>query len=302
MDHDQKKTMTVPELRQMLGLQKTDSYWLVHKQCFKTTVIGGQMRIDLESFEHWYANQIKYKKVNGPPPGEELKAYSYSVRDLAEELDISDSVIYDIINREGLETFKVDFWTRIRKDVFEEWYKNQNRYRTKADRARDAELEESSISMPEMARLLLVSRSVVYNILKGRDRDQFEFITVAEKRRITKESFERWYAGQEKYRKLHDRSPKEIAEIERNLQIERRPRLKVDESKSAFSLQETAVLLDVTYNEVRRMIQFKELEARKCGVKYLVPKDEIHWYLLQQSQEREEEKGEHDNGNNRSKK
>ena len=45
---DQKKTtMSVPEMRRMLGLRKTDSYWLVHKQCF----------------EHWYANQVKYKNL-----------------------------------------------------------------------------------------------------------------------------------------------------------------------------------------------------------------------------------------------
>ena len=31
---DKKKTtMSVPEMRRMLGLRKTDSYWLVHKQC-----------------------------------------------------------------------------------------------------------------------------------------------------------------------------------------------------------------------------------------------------------------------------
>lgn len=36
---DKKKTtMSVPEMRRILGLRKTDSYWLVHKQCFETVV------------------------------------------------------------------------------------------------------------------------------------------------------------------------------------------------------------------------------------------------------------------------
>ena len=65
---DKKKTtMSVPEMRRMLGLRKTDSYWLVHKQCFETVIVKGKMRIVIDSFEHWYANQVKYKKVDGPP-------------------------------------------------------------------------------------------------------------------------------------------------------------------------------------------------------------------------------------------
>ena len=82
------------------------------------------------------------------------------------------------------------------------------KYRTKADRDRDAEIEAASMTMPEMARLLLISRKEVYNILlTGRDKDQFDFIYIADRRRVTKESFERWYAGQSKYRKLCARSP-----------------------------------------------------------------------------------------------
>ena len=65
----QRSTMSVPEMRKLLGLKKTDSYWLVHKNLFKTQIIGGMMRIDLESFEKWYANQVKYKKVGGEEPG-----------------------------------------------------------------------------------------------------------------------------------------------------------------------------------------------------------------------------------------
>ena len=67
------------------------------------------------------------------------------------------------------------------------------------------------MTMPEMARLLLITRKEVYNILlTGRDKDQFEFVYIADRRRVTKDSFERWYAGQRKYRKLCDRSPEEI--------------------------------------------------------------------------------------------
>lgn len=70
-----KTTMSVTEMRKMLGLGKTDSYWLVHKNCFETIIVNGKMRIVIDSFEKWYANQIKHAKVDGPPPGEELRAY-----------------------------------------------------------------------------------------------------------------------------------------------------------------------------------------------------------------------------------
>lgn len=79
MDTKDKTTMSVMEMGQILGLKKTDAYWLVHKQCFETTLVQGVMRVNINSFEHWYANQIKRRKVDGSPPGMELRAYSYSI-------------------------------------------------------------------------------------------------------------------------------------------------------------------------------------------------------------------------------
>lgn len=45
-----KKTMSVPEMRRLLGLKKTDSYWLVHRNFFQTYIVNGQMRVDIASF------------------------------------------------------------------------------------------------------------------------------------------------------------------------------------------------------------------------------------------------------------
>ena len=97
MDEKKKTTMSVPEMRRMLGLGKTDSYWLVHRQCFETIIVAGKMRVVIDSFENWYANQIKYKKVDGSPPGTELRAYSYSVPELAELLGVSDDTLFFIV-------------------------------------------------------------------------------------------------------------------------------------------------------------------------------------------------------------
>ena len=82
-----KKTMSVPEMRKLLGLKKTEGYWLVHREFFKTEIIGGMMRVDIESFEKWYANQVKHKKVNGEEPGRELIKGSYSFQDAVRNME-----------------------------------------------------------------------------------------------------------------------------------------------------------------------------------------------------------------------
>lgn len=64
-----KKSMSVPEMRRLLGLGKTESYWLIKKRYFETIIIAGKMRVMVESFNEWYDNQLHYKKVNGDPPG-----------------------------------------------------------------------------------------------------------------------------------------------------------------------------------------------------------------------------------------
>ena len=65
--------MSVREMGDLLGIRKTDRYWLVHKNVFETRTICGKMWVNIESFEKWYANQVKYQKVTGEEPGVELK-------------------------------------------------------------------------------------------------------------------------------------------------------------------------------------------------------------------------------------
>ena len=65
-DHCQRKLKTsisVQEMRELLGLGKTTSYWLVNKGYFKTIIAAGKMRVMIDSFEEWYAGQNHYKIV-----------------------------------------------------------------------------------------------------------------------------------------------------------------------------------------------------------------------------------------------
>ena len=69
-----KTSISVPEMQRLLGMKKVEAYWLVKQGRFKVILVGGKMRIMLDSFEEWYGSQFRYKKVNGPEPGQLLPA------------------------------------------------------------------------------------------------------------------------------------------------------------------------------------------------------------------------------------
>ena len=59
-----KKSMSVTEMRKMLGIGKTDSYWLVKKGYFETVIIAGKMRVMVDSFEKWYDNHSTREELD----------------------------------------------------------------------------------------------------------------------------------------------------------------------------------------------------------------------------------------------
>ena len=61
--------------------------------------------------------------------------------------------------------------------------------------------KRSWMTVPEMAQLLGTTRSSVYTILDNPKYSLFfEFIVIAEKKRITKESFQKFLEGQDRYK------------------------------------------------------------------------------------------------------
>ena len=83
----------------------------------------------------------------------------------ADLLGVDEYLVYDLLKKNQMEAVIVDYWKRIPKESFQNWYKSQSRYRTKEDREKDALLEDATITMPEMAQLLGTTRSAVYTIL-----------------------------------------------------------------------------------------------------------------------------------------
>lgn len=187
--NEERKTMTVSQMRKMLGLKKTESYWLVHRNFFKTDIINGQMMIDMESFEKWYANQVKHRKVDGPEPGAELTRMSYSFSEVAKMLGVSGAVVYEIWDKNNLETFTVDYVKRIPKDVFEKWYAGQTRYRKRRHGSHLGAKRSSYISREEAAVMAGVEPATVS---RWAGEGYFRFTKTDKILRIKKDSFESW--------------------------------------------------------------------------------------------------------------
>ena len=206
--------MSVREMGDLLGIRKTDRYWLVHKNVFETRTIQGKMWVNTESFEKWYANQVKYRKITGEEPGAELKEWSLSPRDIAQLLEIPESRVYELIKEKHWETVSVDYWTRIRKDSFEKWYQSQKHYRVSEDRENDQALEDATLTFPQAAAILGLRREQFYMILKdSRYAHFFEFAEIAGRRRVTKASFGRFLAGQDRYCMVESQDPDKAAVI-----------------------------------------------------------------------------------------
>ena len=60
------------------------------------------------------------------------------------------------------------------------------------------------------------------------------------------------------------------------------PRLEVDPDKPSYNVRETAVLMDITPDEVRRLIREGKLAAKKYGASYIIRRENISWWLKQQ--------------------
>lgn len=290
----EKKWMSVTEMGNLLGLKKTDRYWLVHKNYFECREIAGKMRINIASFEKWYANQIKYHKVTGEEPGLELKEWSYSVPEIAELLDLNDGSVYDLIKTNNIEVVIVDYWKRVPKKAFQEWYDNQSRYRTREDKKRDAEIEAATITMPEMARLLGITRSQVYAILKNpKYSGFFDSIVIAEKKRITKESFQKFLDGQEKYQLDPSNDYEELA-MEQNVALANFQRKKLTKTGvrgkngnlGYLTFDEAAFLAKVSRGMIYRWSEDGMFSVIKVGSRVRIKRNEFEDWMEKRNMER----------------
>ena len=255
-----RRTMSVPEMRKLLGLKKTESYWLVHRKFFKTEIIGGTMRIDLESFEKWYDNQVKYKKAGGEKPGKELREKSYSFKEAANILGIHDCDLYDIWKNEKLEYITVDFVRRIPVDIFEKWYADQDVYRKVTHIPTAEELENDYICLQDASDLLGISREKLAKIASSEEIGRLLDSTICNNKRwITRKSFQLFLNAQNVYYIMNDGDKQEESQL-----LQENETLSL-EIKEYISRQDAAELAGVSVSTVTKWMQSGEFQCVGAG-------------------------------------
>lgn len=127
LNYQKKQTMTVRDMSRILGLGKTAAYRLIGQDHFKKFLVFGKIRIDVESFEDWYAGQFHYKKVNGEKPG---MKYGDTIPPIAmaKVLGIPKSTANDLMNNGLVDFIRVDGKRRVIRESFEAWYASQSKY------------------------------------------------------------------------------------------------------------------------------------------------------------------------------
>ena len=185
-------TMSVPAMRQMLGLKKTASYWLIKKQWFDVLTIHGEMRVVISSFETGYANQPHNRKVNGPPPGEELRKKSYSVKDISNLLGIGIDTVYDLIHREKIpySVYQYGQW-RVDAAVFQFWYNSQCTYHLVTAEHPNELHKANLMKLTEFGRLLGLERDETYKLVRQL-KYVLEIVSISRQLYVTMSSYQRW--------------------------------------------------------------------------------------------------------------
>lgn len=196
-----KTSISIPDLQKMLGLKKGAAYYLVRQGYFETVMVGGKIRVKLDSFEAWYDSQFHYRKVDGPAPGLAY-AWTLSAKEVAQALGIrSSSTLADLLKRGQFSVVWVNGHPRISRESFEKWYDNQLVYHM-VDGPAPGRYCAGTVAATEIAALLGVHRNTVYDLLK---KGAFKARKHNGRTRVEIKSFEQWYKNQNHYRKITER-------------------------------------------------------------------------------------------------
>ena len=159
-------------------------------------------------------------------------------------------------------------------------------YETKAEakrRKKDALLEDATITMPEMAQLLGTTRSAVYTILDNPKYSHFfEFIVIAEKKRITKESFRKFLEGQDRYKLDPSNDYEELAQ-EQNIALANFRRKKLSQTGirgsngniKYLTFDEASYLAKVSRSMINKWADKGKFTVIKVGSRVRIRRDEF---------------------------
>ena len=146
-----------------------------------------------------------------------------------------------------------------------------------------------------MARLLDVPRRSVYSILNSRrGREILDVIVIADRKRVTRESFDRWYAGQAEYLKPEDRilhpdaKDRHYSDCLKGKNVKHRKKKKkvtievTSANPDYLTLHEAAALAEVDIRTVQKWLRNGKFPMLKISAKITrIPKDPFINYLGQ---------------------
>ena len=130
---------------------------------------------------------------------------SMSVPEMGKMLGLGKVESYWLVKKNYFKTIQVAGRMRVMLDSFEDWYAGQFHYE-KVNGERPGKKYGKTLSPLTVAKVLGIPRSTANDLMND---GIVEFIWVDGKRRIKRESFDKWYASQSKYTKV-----KEIEEVE----------------------------------------------------------------------------------------
>ena len=146
------------------------------------------------------------------------------------------------------------------------------------------------MSLPDMAKLLDVPRNIVYGILNSRaGKEKLEVVIVAERKRVTLDSFDRWYCSQSEYLKPEDQPegvPRPRPSYEETLAKEKVVSSKVErevrhsDNPDFLTVDEAAIMAGTSVDRVYKWIRadrFRVLRVSRNVTR--IPRDEFEAFL-----------------------
>ena len=150
------------------------------------------------------------------------------------------------------------------------------------------------MTVPEMAQLLGTTRSSVYAILDNPKYSHFfEFIVIAEKKRITKESFQKFLEGQDRY-KLDPLNDYEELAQEQNIALANFRRKKLSQTGirgsngniKYLTFDEASYLAKVSRSMINKWADKGKFTVIKVGSRVRIRRDEFEDWMEQRDLER----------------
>lgn len=248
------KTISVTDMGSMLGLKKTESYYLIHQNYFTTHVIAGKYRVDVDSFEDWYSKQYHYKKVNGDPPGQALRK-TLSPQEIADTLECPIDTVYSIIKRGEFITEKIDGKIRVDEEGFNEWYW---KYIEKTINKTSDYNNLPYYTPNSIAKMLGISISTSYYLLEKSD---IKCCKTGEVLIVNKDYFEEWYSRQFRYKKV-DGDPPGMA------------------FGPTISIEDAATRLNISKQRVRILLKDNRIKSYTDNRIVRIDKDDFEKYII----------------------